>query len=225
MSKEHARWRSGDRRLSRAREGALRLRPVRPRQYRLHRRALRALQRHQDHLGASRDRRRLHGGCVLPRRRQADRDLHLLRPRLGQPADRARQLLSQFGAVPGGDRQCADQPVQSRRVPGALPPLPGGLSLDRARLLQARVPADARRHGPARDPAGLEDHGDGTAGTGRARRSVRYLQGSRGRGNPEAGRVERQYFQPLRRRSRRREAAPSTCCSRPSGRSSWSARA
>src|SRR5262245_8475071 len=39
---EHARRRSGDRRLPSARKGALRLRPVRPRQYRLYRRALRA---------------------------------------------------------------------------------------------------------------------------------------------------------------------------------------
>ena len=50
-----------------------------------------------------------------------------------------------LGAVPGGHRQRADQPVQPRRVPGALPPLPGRFSLHRARLLQAGVPADARR--------------------------------------------------------------------------------
>ena len=89
---EHARWRSGHRRLSDPREGALRLRPVRPRQHRVHRRAVRALRRDQDHLGAPRERRRLHGRRLLPRLRAADGDLHLLRSGLGQPADRARQL-------------------------------------------------------------------------------------------------------------------------------------
>ena len=43
-----------------------------------------------------RDRRRFHGGRVLPRLRASDGDVHLLWPGLGQPADRARQLLSQF---------------------------------------------------------------------------------------------------------------------------------
>ena len=46
-----------------------------------------------------------------------------------------------FGPVPGGDRQRADEPIQPRCVSGALPALPGRLSLHRARLLQARVPA------------------------------------------------------------------------------------
>ena len=137
---------------------------------------------------------------------RADRDLHLLRPGLGQPADRARQLLSRFRAVPGGDRQRADEPVQPRRVPGALPALPGRLSLHRARLLQARVPAHPRRHGAARDPPGVEDDGDRTARAGRARRSVRHLQGGGRRGNPEAGGVERQHLVALRRRSRGRQA-------------------
>ena len=41
---------------------------------------------------------------------------------------------------------------------------------------------------------------------------------------PEAGGMERQHLVALRRRSGRRRR-PSTCCSRPSGRSSWSARA
>ena len=137
--------------------------------------------------------------------RQADRDLHFVRPGLGQPADRARQRLSRFGAVPGGDRQRSDQPVQSRRLPGTLSPLPGGLSLDRARLLQARVSADARRHGAARDAPGLEDDGDRTAGAGGARRAVRHLQGGGRRGDAEAGRMERQHLLPLRRRSGRRD--------------------
>src|SRR5262249_11592370 len=81
----------------------------------------------------------------------------------GQSADRARQLLSRFRAVPGGDRQRADQPIQPRRVSGALSPLPSGLSVDRARLLQTRIPAHARRHGSARNPSSMEDHGDGPA--------------------------------------------------------------
>ena len=58
----------------------------------------------------------------------------------------------------------------------------------------------------------------GRPGTGRARRAVRHLQGGRRRGNAAAGGVERQYLLALRRRSRGRDARPSTCCSRPSGR-------
>ena len=42
-------------------------------------------------------------------------------PGSAQPADLARQRLSRFGAVPGGDRQRADQPVQPRRLPGNVP--------------------------------------------------------------------------------------------------------
>ena len=136
---------------------------MRPRQHPVHRRAVRALARHQDHLGASRKRRRLHGRRLLPRLRPADRDLHLVRAGLGQSADLARQCLSRLGAVHGGDRQRADQPVQPRRLPGTLPPLPGRLPVDRALLLQEGVPADARRDGAARGPAGLEDHGDRAA--------------------------------------------------------------
>ena len=141
-------------------------------------------ERDQDDLGPSRERRRLHGRRLLPRQRPADRDLHLVRPGLGQSADRARQRLSRFRAVPRGDRQRADQPVQPRRVPGALSAIPGRLSLDRARHVQARVSADARRHGAARDPPGVEDHGHRPPGSGRARRAVRHLQGRRRRGDP-----------------------------------------
>ena len=178
---------------------------MRPRQYRLPRRALRTLRRHQDRLRPPRERRRLHGGRVLPRRRQADGDVHLLRSGFGQSADRARQLLSRLRSVPRGDRERSNQPIQPRRVSGTLSPLSGGLSVDRARLLQTRVSAHARRHGSARDPASVEDHGDGAARAGRARCSLRHLQGSRRRGNPEAGRVERQHLLPLRRRSRGRD--------------------
>ena len=154
----------------------------------------------------------------LPRLRQADRDLHLLRAGLGQPADLPRQLLPGFGAVPRGDRQRADQPVQSRRLPGAVPPLPGGLPLDGARLLQAGVPADARRDGADRGAPGLEDHGDRAPRAGRARRAVRHLQGGGGRGEPEARGVERQHLLSLRRRPGRARPRRSTCCSPPSGR-------
>ena len=200
---EHARWRPGYRRLPDPREGALCLRPVRPRQYPVHRRAVRAPRRHQDHLGASRDRRRLHGRCLLPRLRPADRDLHLLRARQRQPADRARQRLSRFGAVPGGDRQRADQPVQPRRLPGALSPLPGGLSVHRALDVQEGVPADPRRAGAADGAAGLEDHGHRPPRPGGARRAVRCVQGGRRHRDAEAGGMERQHLLPLRRRSRR----------------------
>ena len=177
---------------------------MRPRQYPVHRRAVRAHGRHQDHLGASRKRRRLHGRRLLPRLRPADRDLYLVRPRLGQPADLARQRLSRFRAVHGGDRQRADQPVQPRRLPGTLSPIPGRLPVDRAQPLQEGVSADARRHGAARGSAGMEDHDDGTARAGRARRALRRVHGSGRRGSAEREGMERQHLEPLRRRSGRR---------------------
>src|SRR3954453_17419090 len=39
----------------------------------------------------------------------------------GPPADLAWQCVSRLGAVPGGNRQRADQPIQPRRVPGIVP--------------------------------------------------------------------------------------------------------
>src|SRR6516164_7616049 len=107
---------------------------------------------------------------------------------------------SYLRSVPGGDRQRPDQPIQPRRLSGTLSPLSGGLSVDRTRLLQTRVSAHAQRHGSARNPSGVEDHGDGAAGAGRARCPLRHLQGSGRRGNPQTGRVERQHLLPLRRR-------------------------
>ncbi len=202
--RQYAQRGPGHRRLSDPGKSAAGVRPVRPRQYPVHRRAVRALRRDQDHLGASRERRRLHGRRLLPRVGPADRDLHVLRAGLGEPADLARQRLSRLGAVPGGDRQRADQPVQPRRVPGTVSALSGRLSLHRALLLQEGVPADARRDGAARGPAGLEDHDDGPSGPGGARRSLRRVHGIGRRGGAEREGLERQYLQPLRRRSRRR---------------------
>ena len=146
------------------------------------------IERHQDHLDPPRDRRRLHGRRLLPRGGEAGRDLHVLRAGLGQPADRARQRVSRLRAVHGDHRQRADQPVQPRRIPGALPALPGRLSVDRAHHVQEGVPADARRPGAADGAAGLEDDGDRAAGAGGARRAVRHLQGSRRRGDAEPAR-------------------------------------
>ena len=45
----------------------------------------------------------------------------------------------------------------------------------------------------------------GRPGTGRARRAVRRLHGSLGRGSAEPAGVERQHFEPVRRRSGRRD--------------------
>ena len=163
-------------------------------------------------------RRGLHGRRLLPRRRQAGRDLHVLRAGLGQPADRARQRVSRFRAVHGDHRQRADRPVQPRRVPGALPALPGRLSVDRAHHVQEGVPADARRHGAAGGAAGLEDHGDRTAGAGGARRAVRHLQGGRRRGDAGPGGVERQHLVALRRRSGGRDQGRRHAARAPSGR-------
>ena len=50
----------------------------------------------------------------------------------------------ELGAVPGGDRKRADQPVQPRRVSGIVSALPGRLSFHRALLLQEGVSADPR---------------------------------------------------------------------------------
>ena len=125
-------------------------------------------------------------------------------PGLGQSADLARDRVSRLGAVSRGHRQRADQPVQSRRLPGDVPPPSGGFPVDRARLLQEGLSADARRDGAARGAAGMEDDGDGAAGAGRARRAVRRVHGSGRRGGAEPAGMERQHFKPLRRRSGRR---------------------
>ncbi len=139
-------------------------------------------------------------------------------PGLGQPADLARQCLSRFGAVPGGDRQRADQPVQPRRVPGTVPALSGRLSLHRALLLQEGVPADARRDGAAGGAAGLEDHDDGPA---RARScstcpsTCSWNRPPRRRRTRKPGTATyRAAAAPIRKAWSRR----STCCSAPSGR-------
>ena len=71
-------------------------------------------------------------------------------------------------------------------------------------LLQEGVPADARRDGAARGPAGLEDHDHGPSGPGGAGCSLRRVHGIGRRGSAERAGLERQYFEPLRRRSRRR---------------------
>ena len=128
------------------------------------------------------------------------------------------ERLSRLGAVPRGHRQRADQPVQSRRVSGNVPPLPGRLSIDGAQHLQARVPADARRNGAARGAAGVEDDGDRPAGSGRARRALRRVHGGRCRGGAEPAGLERATSPaaaaPIPKASSRR----STCCSMPSDR-------
>ena len=61
---------------------------------------------------------------------KVDGDLYLVRSRFGATADRAGHRLLEFGAVPGGDRQRADQPVQSRRLSGDVPTEPGRLPID-----------------------------------------------------------------------------------------------
>ena len=177
---------------------------MRPRQHPVHRRAVRALVRHQDHLGASRERRRLHGRRLLPRVGAADGDVYILRARLGEPADLARQRLPRLRAVHRGDRQRADQPVQPRRLPGNVPALSGRLSLHRAHDVQEGVSADARRDGAAGGAAGLEDHDDRPARSRRARRALRRVHGIGRRGGAERAGLERQHIEPLRRRSGRR---------------------
>ena len=123
---------------------------------------------------------------------------------IGQPADLAGERISRFRAVPGGHRQRAYQPVQSRRLSGTLSALSGRFSLHRSFVLQEGIPADARRDGAAGSAAGLEDDGNGPTGACRARRALRRIHGGRCRGSAERHCVECKYFQPLRRRSRRR---------------------
>ena len=134
------------------------------------------------------------------------------RPRPSPPAARARPTCRSRSATPFSNSvpflavtgQRADEPVQPRRLPGALPPLPGGLPLDRARLLQARVPADPRRDGAARGAPGVEDHGDRAARPGGARRALRRVPRSRRRGDARSEGVDREHLLPLRRRPRGR---------------------
>ena len=102
-------------------------------------------------------------------------------------ADLAWQRVSQLGAVHGSHyRQRADQPFNR----GAFQELyrrSARLSVDGAFLLQEGVSADARRDVAA---GGAGPRG-GPAGVGRGR-------------GPEGDRMEREYFEPLRRRSRGR---------------------
>jgi len=215
---KHAQWGPGDRGLPDPGEGAAGVRPVWPRQHPVHRRTLRTFRRHQDHLGPSRERRRLHGRRLLPRLGAADGDLHLLRSRIGEPADLAWQRVSRLGAVHGSDRQRADQPVQPRRVPGTLPALSGRLPFHRALLLQEGVSADARRDGAAGGPAGVEDHDLGPPGPGGDRRPLRRLHGvgprKRRRRRSNGTRIFRAAAAPIPRAWSR----PSTCWCPRSGR-------
>ena len=71
-------------------------------------------------------------------------------------------------------------------------------------VLQEGVSADPRRAGADDGAAGVEDHGHGPPGPGGARRAVRRVHGGRGGRDAEGDGVERQYFAPLRRRSRGR---------------------
>ncbi len=124
----------------------------------------------------------------------------------------------ELGAVPRGHRKRADEPVQPWRLPGALSPLPGGLPLDRACLLQARVPADPRRDGAACGAPGVEDDGDRKARPGGARRALRRVPRSRRRGDARSEGVDRQHLLPLRRRPRgRREGGRSAARCRTAG--------
>ena len=164
-------------------------------------------------------RRRLHGRRLLPRLGPADRDLHLVRPGSANlPIALANAYLDSvpFLAVTGN---VPDQPVQPRRVSGNVSPLSGRFSVDGARLLQARVPADARpRSGAAAIAPGMEDHGDRPARAGGARRAVRHFHGRRSRKRRRARRsgmpISRAAAAPIPRAWRRRW----TCCSAPSGR-------
>jgi hypothetical protein len=205
------------RRLPHPRKGALRVRAVRPRQHRLHRFPVCARRSDQDGIGASRVGVGIHGRCVLPRLRSTLCDVHLVRPRLGQHADCARQRVLRFGAVPGHHGKYPDHAVQPRRVSGDVSPLPGGLSVDREGVLQTRLSADTPRASRSADAFGLEDHGHRSAGPRGARRALRYLQGGVSRRNAAAPRlglpISAAGAAPTPTGSRR----PSTCCSRPNG--------
>ncbi len=118
----------------------------------------------------------------------------------------------ELGAVHGGDRQRADQPVQPRRLSGALPSLPGRLPLDRALLLQEGVPADARRDGAAGGAAGMEDNGDRAARAGGARRAVRCVHGSFRRRSAEPARSGAPTSPAAAAPTPRASCRRSTCC-------------
>ncbi len=124
-------------------------------------------------------------------------------PGLGESADQPRQRVLRLGAVLRGNGQRSDQPVQSRCVPGDLPALSGGFSVDGARLLQARVPAHDRSATAGRGASGVEDDGYRASGSGGARRAVRHVQRADTGRNAAARGLERQHFVPLRRRSGR----------------------
>ena len=169
LVRQPAQRRPGHRRLSGPREGAIRVRPVRPRQYPV--------------LDALHERQRIKTiRCTTKKLRfmgsvtewwQASRDLHVVRAGLDEYADRTGNAYLDsvpFLAVTG------NMPTSqfNRGAFQELPAAPGRLSLHRARVCK-RVFSRPAATGADHNPAGLEDDGDRTAWPGRARRAVRMF--------------------------------------------------
>ena len=128
--------------------------------------------RTQDDLGASRKRRGLHGGCLLPCSGRPTATFTSCGPgsanlpiSLGNAFLNSVPFLAVTGNVPTSQFNRGAFQELYRHYQADFP------STVRV-LLQEGVPADAWRDGAACDPASLEDHDDRPPGPGGARRSL-----------------------------------------------------
>src|ERR1043166_1217592 len=164
--------RRADRRVPDPAEDALRVRPMRARQRRASRRALRRARPHRVRLAAPRAGRRPYGGRLFPRAPRAGRDAPIVRAGVVQHRDAARGGVERFLRPDGDYGQCADLSVQPQPIPGDKPPPPGGLPEHHPTGGQAQLPTHARRHASARAAPSGEPYGVGPARPPKDRKST-----------------------------------------------------
>ncbi len=100
-----------------------------------------------------------------------------VRPRVGEPAGRARLRAHGLLGLPGDHRQRADHPVQPGAVPGDRTALPGGRPGRAAPLRQAQLPGDPGRPAPVDAAAGVRGHAHRPARAGAPGRAARRVRG------------------------------------------------
>ena len=196
---QHPQRRPGDRRLPHSGKGAPRLRPLRPWQYSAS--SMRCTSAQSDIKTISVHHETVAGFMADVYYRVSGQPTATFTSCGPGSANLPITLANAFlelRAFPGRDREYSHEPVQPRRIPGTLSSSPGGFSVDRACLLQARVSADTRRDGAAGRAPGMEDDGHRPSGP-----VVLECRSTSSRKRPprkrQAGGVERQHFLPLRR--------------------------
>ncbi len=160
--------------------------------------------RHQDHLGAPRERRRLHGRRLLPGVGRPTATFTSCGPgsanlpiSLGNAFLDSVPFMAVTGNVPTSQFNRGAFQELYRHYQADFP-------VHRALLLQEGVPADAGRDGAARGSAGLEDDDVGPSGPVVLDVPFDVFMELAAEEAPNAQGLERQHFQPLRRRSRGR---------------------